>query len=515
MAFKVDPYFKSIENLLKRAKDAKSTADQWLSLHQEAYDFAMPNKETYRLQNQGARKDRHIFDSTAIEAVEIFVNKIQHGFFPPWQEWMEMTAGGLVPKDEKIELTRLLQESGAIFFSEFHQSNHTTEISPALGDWAIGSACMEVEEGRFDRNESAFHFINIPLSEIFPETPAYGNVKSSWREHKVLAENIKQNWAKAEIPKELQLIIDEKPQTKEKILNGQIFNPERNVYHQFIIWNKHLIFTQEFTGMRRIVFRASVTAGEVFGRGPVIRNLADIRTLNKVKEFVLNNSALQIAGVYTGVDDGVFNPSTVRIAPGSIIPVGSNNTQNPSLTPLARTGDIGTGQIIIENLQAKINTAFFAEPMGNVDGAVRSASEQIRRHQDNLNRTGTNMGRLFNEYIQPMVKACISILKSRGKLDKAFVVDGRKVRIKMVSPLAKQKELEDFQNSQVWYEAIQQLPPEIAMIAVKQHLLPTYWAEKLSISLDLVNTQKDIDRDLPAMLELLKQNAGGGSEGEV
>ncbi len=53
-------------------------------------------------------------------------------------------------------------------------------------------------------------------------------------------------------------------------------------------------------------------AGEIYGRGPVITALPDIKTLNKVKELVLKNASLAIAGVYTAADDGVLNPNTIR-----------------------------------------------------------------------------------------------------------------------------------------------------------------------------------------------------------
>ena len=133
------------------------------------------------------------------------------------------------------------------------------------------------------------------------------------------------------------------------IKNGMLYNPKDGKHHQVVIYDKSMLFTQEFNSKRLIVSRWHVTPGEVFGRGPIIQQLPDIRTVNKVKQFILENAAIQMAGIYTGVDDGVFNPHTVRIAPGVVIPVGSNMSQNPSLAPLQRSGDLGLGGLILED----------------------------------------------------------------------------------------------------------------------------------------------------------------------
>ena len=47
---------------------------------------------------------------------------------------------------------------------------------------------------------------------------------------------------------------------------------------------------------------------EIYGRGPCLYALPDIKTLNKVIELNLKNASLSIGGVFTAVDDGVLNP---------------------------------------------------------------------------------------------------------------------------------------------------------------------------------------------------------------
>jgi hypothetical protein len=73
-----------------------------------------------------------------------------------------------------------------------------------------------------------------------------------------------------------------------------------------------------------IVARYMKVAGEVYGRGPLVTAIPDIKTLNKTLELLLKNASLSIAGVYTAADDGVSEPADHPHAPGAIIPVARN-----------------------------------------------------------------------------------------------------------------------------------------------------------------------------------------------
>jgi hypothetical protein len=78
-----------------------------------------------------------------------------------------------------------------------------------------------------------------------------------------------------------------------------------------------------------------------------MQTLPDVRSLNKAKEFVLQKAAIDLAGMYTATDDGVTNPYNMVIAPGIVIPVGSNNTNNPSIQRLDTSSSLALAQFEI------------------------------------------------------------------------------------------------------------------------------------------------------------------------
>lgn len=506
--------FGSVADLIARFKEAENLWNLWRSLHQEAFDFAAPNRETFNFNSPGQRKNRHIFDSTAVIGLQQFSNRIQGALLPPWQQWMDLVSGDAIPEEEKEKTDQALEDLTNTFFSHLNHSNFYTELAPMLVDLGIGTGAIMVEEGDFATGQT-LKFTNVPLAELYPEKPPGGPIESVWRKQQIKPVHIKRVWPGAELPRELEKLA-EKPESKEvTILNGMLFNPEDRKYHQVVIYepNKTLLFTQSFNTKRLIVSRWHVTPGEVFGRGPVIQQLPDIRTVNKVKQFILENAAIQMAGIYTGVDEGVFNPHTVRIAPGNIIPVASNSNANPSLQALPRAGDLGLGQLVLEDLQDNIKKALFADPLGDLNDPVRTLGEIMLRNQDMLRNSGASFGRQKTEMVEPVVNAVMDILGELGLVPKV-TVDGNEITIRQASPLAKAEALEDFQNSQVWFQTLSQLPPEVVAAKVKIEDLPGFWQEQLGVPASLIRNEQETkevtDQIQQAAQQGIEQGAGGG-----
>lgn len=501
----------SVASLLKRYSKAKERWELWRSLHQECFDFAAPERETFRFRTPGQRKNRHIFDSTAVLGLAQFASRIQGSIVPSWQNWMSFVAGDEIPDEEKDSTNEQLEDSTKTFFSHLNHSNFSTEITPSLSDLGVGTGAIMVEEGDF-ANDNVLRFTSVPLAELYPEMPSGGPIENVWRMQSVEPKNIMGTWPEAELPSELQSLVKGKSQTEVDIITGMLFNPDDSKYHQVVIYEKTIIFTQSFDEKRLITFRWHVTPGEAFGRGPIMQVLPDIRTANKVKQFILENAALQMSGVFTGVNDGVFNPHTVRIAPGTIIPVSNNGTQNPSLAALPLSGNIQIGDIVLDDLQNNIKKALLVDPLGEITDPVKSATEMMIRSQEDLKLQGASIGRLKSELIEPLVGAVVGILKARGKLAK-FSVDGREVTIKQQSPLAKAEDMEDYQNFSVWYQALAGLPPEIVAGVVKIEDIPKFTAEKLGVPATLLRSEAETKRIADAASIAAQsdvENASGG-----
>ncbi len=480
----------TVAKILKRFASSNSRYEQWRTLHQEAMDYSLPNRETFTITANGQRKGHFVYDSTAEEGAEQFAARIQGSLIPSWTQWMDLIAGDNIKKDEKEAVNKELKESTDTFFSTLNHSNFDTEITPSLLDLSVGTGAIIVEENDFDESSEA-KFTNVPLAELYIEKPARGAVKNVFRKQKVEAGNIPLTWPNAEIPEKLKKIIDKTPEKEVDITNAFLFNTKSKLYAQIVIWEKSSIFVQEFKTRRLIVFRWSVTPGEGYGRGPAIKKLPDIRTANKIVELTLGNAALQMSGVYTGKSDGIFNPHTARIAPATIIPVGSNDNSNPTLRALPLSGNLGIADNMLEMYQNNIRKAFFSSPLGEITDPVRSATENVIRNQEFLKQSGASIGRLKSELIEPLVAAVVDILIERGKIPD-LTVDGKDVTIKQSSPLAKAEDLENFQNTQLWLSTLQQfVPEEVIGLKVKVEDLPAKFQQQLGTDPDLIRSDAE------------------------
>ena len=501
----------SIEALMKRFEKAKERRELWRSLFQEAYDYALPQKETFRFYSPGQRKNRHVYDSTAPMGVRTFASRLQASLTPPWQQWVDMVAGTEIPKEERDNVNQKLEEVTEIFFNYLNHSDFSNQANESNQDLAIGTGALLFEQGDELKGEPLFKFTSVPLSQLYVEEPSGSRIDTFWREHETLARNLEKMWPQGDFSGELGKMIENQPDAKVKVLNG-VLKSDMD-YVQVIIYpaEKKLIFTQSFEESPGIIYRWSVIPGEVYGRGPVIDCLPDIRTVNKVKEFVLKNGALQMTGVYTALSDGTFNPYSVNISPGSIIPVGSNSNQNPSLRPLENSGRLDVGQLILEDLQNTINEALFANPMGDLEDPVRSATEQMLRNQEMLRNAGASFGRLKTEMLEPIVKRGLGILKREGRLPD-IKLDGKEITLKMQSPLAKAEAMEDFNNFQIWFAQLSQLPPEIQALGAKLENIPNWTAEKLGLpSNELARTEDEIKQAQEQILAAAQQQIGNDS----
>jgi hypothetical protein len=505
--------FGGVDKLLKRFKAASASYDMFRSIHQETYDFVAPQRETFRFYAPGQEKNRHVFDSTAVIGLEQFASRIKGSTLPSWKQWAKLEAGSIVPNGEEVEVNKALEEGTDILFSALNHSNFDTEVNPALVDLGIGTGAIIIDEGEFNSGD-LFRFTNVPLSELYPEKPAFGRIRSGWRKQRVEVGQISQMWEGADIGEKLEKMIEADPNREEEILNGQLYNPGDKLYYNIVIHeaSKKIIFDQSFESQRLIIFRWHVTPGEVYGRGPAMQSLPDIRTLNKIVEFDLQSLALSVGGVYTGVSDGIFNPNTVTLQPKTIIPVSSNNNSNPTLRALDVGGNQRDVDIKIAQLQDRINKSFFANPLGEITDPVRSATENMIRQQEMLKQAGASFGRIRSELVEPLIEACVDILRSLGRLP-SLQIDGEKVTIKHSSPLAKAEDLEDFQNILSWAQAnIGIVGPEVFMGTAKVESFPKITGKQLGIPAELIRSDEEVQALGEAAAAAAQQNLGGGGE---
>lgn len=513
----------TLEDIAKRCATALDKKEQWRSLYEDCYEFAMPSRNVYDggYENRvgGQNKMTRVFDSTAIHSTQRFANRMQSGIFPPYSRWCRLEAGPEIPPERKAEAQAAMDIYTEKMFSLLRQTNFDLAMGEFLLDLCAGTAAMIIQPGDA---VMPIRYQTVPPFLLGIEEGANGVVDNVYRRLRIKGEAIMREWPDAVIPPELQKRIDKKPTDEIDLREGTVLHPESGRF-EYWLWHEkdkqrsELVQRDLKKGSPWVVARYMKMAGEAYGRGPLVTALPDIKTLNKTVELLLKNASLAIAGVYTAADDGVLNPQTVRITPGAVIPVARNGgPQGESLKPLPRAGDFNVTQLVLQDLRMNVKRMLLDDTLPPDTSSARSATEIAERMKELATNLGAAFGRLITETMQPIVRRTLEIMDERGLIVLPLKVNGLEVKVTPVSPIAKAQNLEDVQNVLQWHQINGALGPAGALTE-NTEAISDFVGDRLGVPLNLRTSPEQRQQAKQAAMQMAKQAAmqaaGGAAPG--
>lgn len=380
----------------------------WLNRWDSAMRYTMPTADD---------EVATLFDATAADAVDNLAASIYSLLTPPESLWLS-----LVPESEDspdaIAATTALR-------ANLNDSNFYTTIHQCYLDLVIlGTACLFMAENPIGA-DSAFSFTAIPMKDIaILQNAVFHTTSMSARE-------VMEKYPSWTPPADIRDVIKKDPETPIRLVQSLVGK-------DFTAWldvggniENNIVSTGTFETNPYLIFRWSVASGELYGRGPVLRALPDIKTANKVVELVLKNATIAVSGIWQADDDGVINLSNINLTPGAIIPkaVGSSG-----LTPLSSGADFDVSQIILKDLRERIRHALLADRLGLLSEKEMTATEIMARNADMMRILGATYGRLLHEFIRPLCERGLQILSRRGVIDKISLHSD--AELKYIAPIA-------------------------------------------------------------------------------
>jgi hypothetical protein len=484
----------NVKQIMEREAKAQARKDEWRSIYEDCYEFALPQRNLYSGFYEGGvagqNKMARVFDSTAIHATQRFANRIQAGLFPPYKKWCRLEAGSSIPPDKKEQATQVLDAYTERMFETLRQTNFDLAIGEFLLDLCVGTAVMMIMPGD---EVTPIRFTPVPQYLVAFEEGPFGTVDNVYRKLRMKGEAIKQEYPDANIPAHIQAEIDNSPDKDIDLIDAVIFDKDMGVFNYHVIWpgKNHELVQRTMKSNPFVVARYMKVAGEVYGRGPLVTAIPDIKTLNKTLELVLKNASIAVAGVYTAADDGVLNPNNVRIQPGAVIAVARNGgPQGPSLMPLARSSDFNLSQIIINDLRMNIKKILMDDTLPPDNMSARSATEISERTRELATNLGSAFGRLINETMIPVVTRILFVMDQMALIDMPLRVNGLEVKVTPVSPLSQAQKLQEVQDAMQYTQiAMGMGPTGVATVSVTRLL--QFVAERMGIDSRVIATQEE------------------------
>ena len=499
--------------IMKRADKADARKEQWRTIYEECYEFALPQRNLYsgyyEGKTPGQDKMARVFDATAINSTQRFANRIQSALFPPYRNWCRLQAGNDVPEERKDEISQALDVYTEKMFDVVRQTNFDLAMSEFLLDLCVGTAVMLIQPGDED---APVRFTAVPQYLVSLEEGPYGVVDNVYRKMRVRLDVIQRQWPDAELSADLKKKALEKPEEEIDLIEATVWSEKMQTYCYHLIYSKDKKAANAVDIVYRtmavspwIVARYMKVSGEVYGRGPLVSALPDVKTLNKVKELVLKNASIAVSGVYTAADDGVLNPANIAIAPGAIIPVARNGgPQGESLKPLRSASDFNVGQLVINDLVMGIKKMLLDDTLPLDTQSARSATEIVERMKELSQNLGAAYGRLITECMMPLVNRILYVMDEQNLIDMPLKADGKVVRVTPVSPLAQAQNMDDLQNVLQFVQIASGAGP-MGQVAINQDAMVDYIIEKMAIPRSVVNNQETRQQILQEMQNSMAQ----------
>ena len=483
-------------SVVRRFRRAQSARGVWEGHWRECYDYALPHRSVFSSVAAGSKRRSHIYDGTALDAVEQLSASIMSHLTPPWSRWFGLVVGEDGVDVDDGSITTLLQRASAVVQAHFDRSNFAVEMHQCYLDLVVaGSACLMFEEAPTGA-PSAFHFTCVPLRDVVFEEGSSGELNVTLRRRLVAESELRRRYPDVVLPERNKA--DKKGDEGEaRFAVIDMVSPcaDGEGYDYVVVFesgdggDEGVVHRGRFYESPFITFRWLKTAGEIYGRSPVMKALPEIKTANKVVELILKNASIAVTGIWQAEDDGVLNPSNVRLTPGTIIPkaVGSKG-----LTPLEAPGRFDVSQLVLQDLRDRIRQALLVDRLGPPNRSRMTATEVLERTADLSRLLGATYGRLQNELLSPLVRRALGILRRRGEVE-SIRVDGQLVDVMYHAPLARAQRRTDAHDVLLWLETVAGMG-NAGLAAVDIGATVRWLGERLGVPRDLMISQQQQDQ---------------------
>lgn len=433
------------EQILKRYSKAASDALLFQQMYEDAYSLVVPDREMFTNKSPGQDKAIGVYDSAGMRAGDGFVSRFISTVCPAYQRWAELRAGPMVDEDFADAMNESLELTNRQLFSTLHASNFNSAVGEFAYDVGVGTGVMLVLES--DDLAVPFKFLTVSPNQIAIEDDAFGEVAAVFRKFNIKNRHIEAYYPDGNFDG---MDLKAEPDRESCIIECTYLDTDSGTwyYDAVLEQKKHKLVERKYMENPWIVLRWSKVPGEAFGRGPFVKALPDLKTMNKIREMSLRALQLATVGVFTGIHSDIINTENVILEPGAIIPVERNGGPNgPTIAPLQVGGNPQYQALETERLEMGIREMLMDNRLPPEAGAVRSATEIVERVKQLQMDVGAAYGRIMNEFVIKLIKRLIGIMERKGliKLPEGMKLDNLFMKVELMSPLARVQRMDDLQ----------------------------------------------------------------------
>jgi hypothetical protein len=415
----------------------------WESHWKELTTYFLPEKSNvWGGSVPGEKKGQELFDSTGRRSSERLASALHGMLTNPSVQWFSFSTGDH-ETDNKLENAKWLQDTAKTINGILNHSNFQSEIHEVYLDLcSLHTSYLRIEE---DEDEVC-RFQSRPIYDCSISENYRGVIDTTYHEYKRTLDQLYGEYGNS-LPKELLELRFKDPLKEYEIIHAVEPSdrmPER-LRHPLLPFTSVKVLKEHFVILKIegfqenpcIISRFYKLSGEMYGRGPAMYALPDVKTANQMMKVWLEGAQLAINPPLQVPDEGVLLP--VRFVPG-----GTNYYRADSkdrIEPIITGANPQIGNQIIELLHANIQKAFYIDQLHLVESDRMTATEVQMRRDEQLRTLSPILGRLMYELHAPIIVRVMGIASRKGLLTPPpEELSHSKIEIKFVSQLARAQE---------------------------------------------------------------------------
>lgn len=469
-------------------------------------NIGLPTVDGVTNASNASKKQAEIFDTTGSDSARLLAASMLSGLTPPNSQWFNLRIPSVAEFDIPQDSREWLESASRQLFQMIHSSNYDAEAYEFFLDIVIGGQCgLYVDLN--DNNEMTFEF--WPLASMYvAQTLRTDRIDTVYRQYSLTAGQAVSMFGINNVPnavrEEYRKDTDSaKPfefihAIRPRIKNGK---QARGKFAKSLPFESVHVCRKSGTVVHEggyhefpvIIPRWMNVPNTAYAVGPLDAALPDIKTLNKIIQMVLTNGEMAIAGTFVAKEDGVINPSTIRIGPRNIIFAADTN----NLKPLSSGGNFNIAAVEIQRLQAQIRKVMMSDQLQPTDGPAMTATEVHVRTQLIRQLLGPIYGRFQAEFLHPLIARCFGLAFRAGFLgEPPESLSEFEFVPQYQSPLARAQKMEEvnaINNFEASMVGVMQVSPEVAdnydfdKAARKK-------ADLIGVPVELLRTPREVDK---------------------
>jgi hypothetical protein len=448
------------QDLLKRFDSLWQHRQMWAATWQELGDYISPRKSNIEVtRSPGQKQTEKLMESTAVHAAEILASSMQGSLTSQSVRWFHFRIPGL-PLGVLERMDEWLEVADNIAYDEIRQSNFQAESHEFYHDLAVfGTAAMFIDQKapRAGKPYSGLVFTTLTPGSYVLDESEEGYVDTIGYKVKLSPRQAAVRFTEEMLPQTVRARLGTQQQDepgdyihmiyprKPAVAAVEVTAPKDRAWASVWISVEASEIVKEggYHEFPFAVARWTKVSGEKYGRSPGFTALADIKSLNKLRELKLHAMSVMVKPPLKVRDDGVIG--AVRLTPGGLTHV----RDMEAVDTIQVQARIDVAQMEEKELQAQVRRMFFADQLQLQEGPQMTAYEVQVRYELMQRILGPTLGRLAVEFQQPMLNRVFNLLLRARRFTQPpaelarYRSAGGRIDIQFEGPLARAQRLAD------------------------------------------------------------------------